>query len=356
MQVLENILLKPYTTFHIGGLAAFFVYASEDEEVIAAAQYAEHNNLPLFVFGGGSNVLVSDQGFKGLAVRVETIGIDLVEESDEYVILKLASGEVWDDVVRFAVEQGWYGVENLSHIPGFCGAFAVQNVGAYGQEASQVITEVVAYHIPSKKIVKLDNTDCQFGYRSSIFNTTNKNEYVILHTLIKLQKNGSVNISYGEVKKYFSEDNPSLQEVRNAIINIRNNKFPFPDKPSSGNAGSFFNAPVISAIEFQNLLHLVRENFGEEMHNKLASMQDRLQVLQGFKVPYAFLIELCGLKGYQSGGAKVNEPHPGVILNFSGLATAEDVLAVARHVIKVVEEKTSVKLNMEPRLIGFDQA
>lgn len=354
MHILEKVLLKPYTTFQIGGPAAFFVYAQEDEEVIAAAQHAEEKNLPLFIFGGGSNVLVNDKGFNGLAVRVETIGIDIAEETNKHVVLKLASGEVWDDVVRFAVEQEWYGIENLSHIPGFCGALAVQNVGAYGQEASQVVTKITAYHIPTKEIVELSNEECNFSYRKSIFNTIHKGEYIILHTFIKLQKNGQVNLSYGDVKKYFNDNNPSIAEVRQAIINIRNTKFPFPDTPSKGNAGSFFNAPSVTEDEFNKIAERVKQNFGEEAYAKLESIRDYLQIPQGYKIPGPYIIELCGLKGFQIGGVKVADTHAGVLINVSGLASAEDVLAVARHVIKVVEEKTSVKLNIEPQLIGFE--
>ncbi|MDQ3018270.1 MAG: UDP-N-acetylmuramate dehydrogenase [bacterium] len=356
MQVHENVLLAPYTTFKIGGPAIFFVYAQTDEEIIATVEHASDLNVPLLVFGGGSNVLVSDLGFKGLAMRIETIGMDIEETTDEYVILKVASGEVWDDVVRFTVEQEWYGIENLSHIPGFMGGFAVQNVGAYGQEASQTVTKVEAYDTKEQKVVILSADNCQFGYRSSIFNTTNKGRYIILHTYLKLQKNGAVNLSYSDLRKYFSEGIPSIAQVRNAVITIRDTKFPFPDTPTTGNAGSFFNAPIIADEAFTKLTQQVKESFGIDSQARLASMQDRLKVLQGYKVPYAFLIEQCGLKGYQSGGAKVNEPHPGVIVNVTGGATAKDVLKVAKHVIETVRVKTGIILSIEPRLIGFNES
>lgn len=353
MQIVENVPLAPYTTFKIGGPAKKLVYAQTDEEILAAAEYGREQNLELLVFGGGSNILVSDKGFDGFAVRTETIGIDLDENTLETVILKVASGELWDDVVRFAVEQEWYGIENLSHIPGFTGAFAVQNVGAYGQEARQVIVRVDAYDMQAQKIVTLTNNECNFGYRTSIFNTSAKDRYIILYTYIKLQKSGMVNLSYADVRKYFDDRTPTLAQMRSAIITIRDTKFPFPDQPSKGNAGSFFNAPVITAHQFDELVQMVTDNFDVTARERLEQIKEKLLVTQGYKVPYAFLIEQCGLKGYQIGGAKVNESHPGVIVNITGTATAQDVISVAHHVIRTVHERTGVKLNIEPRLIGF---
>ncbi len=354
MQIQDNILLAPYTTFRIGGLARHFVFAQTEEEIIAAVQHAESQGLELLMIGGGSNILVSNKGFDGLVVRTENIGIDMETEVDDSVILKLASGEIWDDVVRFAVEQSWYGIENLSHIPGFVGAFAVQNVGAYGQEASQVVVKVDAYDRQTKDLVILTNEECSFGYRSSIFNSTSKNRYVILNTYIKLAKHGKPNLSYGDLKKYFSESEPNIASVREAVINIRNLKFPFPDAPEKGNAGSFFQGPVLDDAQFQKLLCAIEHAFGKETAEKLQSMTDRLKVPQGFKTPTAFLIELCGLKGYKVGGAMVNIPQPAIVLNFTGSASSDDVLNLFRHVSGEVFGKTGVKLRIEPELIGFN--
>lgn len=354
MQIIDNIKLAPYTTFKIGGPANHFVYAQTDEEIVAAAVHANERNLEMFVFGGGSNVLVSDRGFDGLAVRTETIGIDMVEDNPATVTLKIASGEIWDDVVRFAVEQNWFGIENLSHIPGFMGGFAVQNVGAYGQEASQVVTQVDAYDTQTQKIVSLSNAECEFGYRKSIFNTQEKQRYIILYTHIQLQKNGRVNLSYGELKKYFNDDAPSIQQVRNAVITIRDTKFPFPDKPTTGNAGSFFRGPILTQQEFNTLVDVIKTKFNAAAYEKITSMGDRLQVAQGYKTPTAFLIELCDLKGYQIGGAKVNEPQPAIMLNATGAATSKDVLDVYNHVAQTVYGKTGVQLHIEPELIGFN--
>ncbi|MEZ4180472.1 MAG: UDP-N-acetylmuramate dehydrogenase [Candidatus Doudnabacteria bacterium] len=249
MEVLENIELKPYTSFFIGGPAERLLFAQSDEEIIAGLELAEQNSWPVTILGGGSNMVVNDQGVSGLVIRIETIGLDIVKENNDYVILNIASGEVWDDVVRFTVEQNWWGIENLSHIPGFSGALVVQNVGAYGQEAAQVVEKVKCFDRQTHQILELDNSDCEFGYRRSIFNSSAKDRYVILQTQIKLSKNPQPNLDYKDLAiKFLNQEtnNVSIEKIRNAIIEIRNNKFPFPDQPSSGNAGSFFRGPILS--------------------------------------------------------------------------------------------------------------
>lgn len=352
MQTLENVNLAPYTTFYIGGPARYLIFAQDDTETIEAIKFAKEQKLPFLIFGGGSNILVNDDGFVGVAIRVESVGIDIINDQPDFVTLKVASGEVWDDVVRLAAEENWWGIENLSHIPGFTGAFCVQNVGAYGQEASDVVVSTEVYDVVDDKIVTLSNPQMKFGYRTSIFNTTHKQRYAILNTTLRLSKRAQPNLSYGDLANRFTSSEPSIIQIRQAVIEIRNKKFPFPSSPEKGNTGSFFRGPLLSNSEFNELKTRLKSQF-PEASDKLSQMEDKLKVAQGYKTPAAFLIEACGLKGTTLGGAKINDDQPAIVLNYNGQATSSDVLALYKQVGDAVYEKTGVKLGMEPELIGY---
>lgn len=357
MEVLENIPLAFYTTFYIGGPSRYLIFAQDTEEVIEAVHFAKDKQLPYLIMGGGSNRLVSNRGYKGVTIRIESVGMDLVSETESEVVLKVASGEVWDDVVKFAVSENWWGIENLSHIPGFTGAFCVQNVGAYGQEASQVVKEVEVFDTQKEVITILQNSELDFGYRSSIFNSSQKGRYIILSTTLVLNKVGQPNLSYGDLAKEFSKQktSPTLSEIRQAIIKIRNLKFPFPSEAKKGNSGSFFRGPLLNESEFELFLANFKASFPADTAKKLEAMKDKLKVPQGYKTPAAFLIELCGFKDFTIGGAKINPDQPAIILNYTGSATSTDVLQLYNQVSQEVEKKTSVKLGIEPDLIGFEK-
>lgn len=358
MQLVENFPLARYSTFYIGGPCRYLIYVSSLEELKDALGFAKSEQLPFFILGGGSNLLVSDNGYNGVVIKIELLGIDLVNEQSDQVVLKVASGENWDDVVRFAVEENWWGIENLSHIPGTMGAFCVQNVGAYGQEASQVVTEVEVFDTKTETIKTFTNDQLDFGYRSSIFNSSEKGRYVILSTSLVLFKKPYPNLEYGDLKAKFSDEldkgqTPNIEDIRLAVIEIRDRKFPFPDSPSKGNSGSFFRGPILTESEFESLLVNLEANFSSEQINKLKGMKDRLKVSQGYKTPSAFLIELCGLSELIVGGAMINLNQPAIILNFSGDATSSDVLELYKVVSQKVYEQTSVRLGIEPELLGF---
>ncbi len=356
MQISENVSLAPYTTFYIGGPSRYLIFAQDTGEIAEAVAFAKDKQLPLLFFGGGSNMLVADQGFNGTAVRIESVGIDIVAEDDLSITLQVASGEVWDDVVRFACEEGWWGIENLSHIPGFTGAFTVQNVGAYGQEASGVVESVEVLDLQDQQIKVLKNEQLQFSYRHSIFNTVEKNRYIILSTNLKLSKLPQPNLSYGDLSSRFAGKNPDLMEIRKAIIEIRDTKFPFPSEPTKGNSGSFFRGRILTADEFDQLQKKIAKTFGVESGRRLTSMKNRLEVIQGFKTPTAFLIEMCVGKELRVGGAALNPVQPAIIINQTGQASASDVLTLFKEVQTQVREKTSVTLEAEPELIGFTEA
>jgi UDP-N-acetylmuramate dehydrogenase len=351
MQILENVILAPYTTFKIGGSAKFFCVVKDQFDALQAFEFAKEKNLKTFVLGGGSNILVSDKGFDGLVIRVVNKGIEVLVSSKSNVLLKVASGEVWDEVVGFAVKNNWWGIENLSHIPGSTGAIAVQNVGAYGQEAGNIIESVTVFNKESRAISNFKNPECKFGYRASIFNTTQKGKYIIFDIIFNLKNNGSANLSYRDLKEKFGGKNPNLNEVRDAVIGIRDKKFPFPTIAVKGNAGSFFKNPVLDKKDYEKFKENIAKNFSQETANALEGK--RFAEGGKVKIPAAFLMEICRLKELKSGGAAINANQPLVIVNQSGQATAQDVLNLANIVKAEVLEKTGISLHFEPELIGF---
>ena len=354
MKFLENVPLAEYTTFKIGGPARWFCEVKTPEETAEAFDFAHKRNLPTFILGGGSNLLVSDRGFNGLVVKVCFKGREIIEEAAEAVKINVAAGEQWDEIVDWAVKNGWWGLENLSHIPGSCGAIAVQNVGAYGQEASKVLVSVSVFDTLSRKLSELANSECQFGYRSSIFNKQDRGRYVIFSVTLALSKKPVPILQYRDLAKAFAGKSPSLEEIRQEIIKIRDLKYPFPVKAKNGNAGSFFKNISLGAGEYKGLISRASEVFGEDQAETLEKKTFKEQNGM-FKVPSAALIELCGLADLSAQGAKINHNQPLVIVNESGKASAEDVLNLAKKVIGTVFQKLAVKLRIEPILLGFSE-
>lgn len=355
MQIQENIPLKDFTAFHIGGLARYFAEVGSNNDLLGVLEFASKNNLKIFVLGGGCNMLVSDAGFDGLVIRPKFIGVEKVNEDKDFVYLKVGAGEDWDKFVGYVVENNWWGIENLSYIPGLVGGVPMQNVGAYGMEAKDVVTLVEVYDLIEKKITEIKGEDCEFGYRESRFNKREKGRYVILSVLFKLNKAGTPNMKYPDVIKYFEERNivnPTLKDMRDAIVFIRKNKLP--DPAVVGNAGSCFKNLILNDADTALLLQKVKENTNQETVDKLLEIKNKLYSPSGFKIPTAFLVDqVCGLKGYELNGVKVHDKQPLVLVNNSGSATAKDVLALARHIMQVVYEKTGIKIVFEIELVGF---
>jgi UDP-N-acetylmuramate dehydrogenase len=351
MEIQENVLLAPYTTFKIGGQARYFCIVKDQFDALEAYEFAQKHKLDVFILGGGSNLLVSDQGFNGLVIKVVNKGIEILSEEENKVLLKVASGEVWDEAVAFAVNNNWWGMENLSHIPGSTGAIAVQNVGAYGQEASKIITEVSVFDTQTHQIISISNADCGFAYRQSIFNTTQKGRYIIFHIVFSLSKIPRPILSYRDLQSKFAGASPSLEEIRQAVIEIRDKKFPFPTEAKKGNAGSFFKNLILTAEEFLVLKSRIEKESGNETAEKLESKK----FVEGdkTKVPTAFLLDLCGLKDLSEGGAAVNYNQPLVVINKNGQATSADVINLAKKVKQTVKEKLGINIHIEPELIGF---
>ncbi|MBO0860370.1 MAG: UDP-N-acetylmuramate dehydrogenase [Chloracidobacterium sp.] len=351
----ENVLLSPLTTLRIGGPARFFAEAREEDEMLAAFSFAEERGMPLFILGGGSNVLVADEGFPGLVLRVAFKGVTWRDEGNE-VIVTARAGEDWDQLVSQCVERDLAGVECLSGIPGSVGGAPVQNVGAYGQEVSETIASVRAFDRHAKGITELSNEQCQFSYRASVFNTMARDRYVVIAVAYALKPHGEPAIRYPDLKNFFSNISarPSLGLTREAVRGIRAQKAMLiaPEDPDCRSAGSFFKNPVITSSAFARIKEIARERnligVAEQVPNFPA-------VDGGVKVPAAWLIERAGFhKGYSRGRVGISSKHTLAIVNRGG-ATAREVIGLMKEIQERVAERFGVPITPEPVFVGFDQ-
>lgn len=344
----ENVPLAPFTTLKIGGKARFFVSASSGDEVAAAFNHAKVNGLPLFVLGGGSNVLIADEGFDGLVLQVALKGITSAWEKDGTGYVAAQAGEDWDDFVGFCVGRDLQGLECLSGIPGFVGGTPVQNVGAYGQEVSESIVSVHVFDRVQGEVKTLTNADCGFSYRTSIFNTVEKERYIVLSVTYALSTGGAPKIVYKDLIEHFGDKRPTLPETREAVINIRRAKSMVIDAgdPNSRSAGSFFKNPVVSSEEFARV-----EKVAEELgFGSVPSFPAGEGLI---KIPAAWLIERSGFsKGYEYGQAALSTKHTLALVN-RGFACASDIIALKDLIQARVYREFSIQLQTEPVFIGF---
>src|SRR5262245_4148351 len=251
----EHVPLAPFTTLGVGGPARYFIHAPSERTVEEAVEFARTKNLPLFVLGGGSNLLVADNGFPGVVVRVEIVGLQWIDENG-HVRLLAGAGEDWDGVVAQCVERQLYGVECLSGIPGMVGGTPIQNVGAYGQEVATTLAHVRVYDLTSGTFAEMSRDECGFGYRTSVFNTTGVARYVVLSGAYKLAKTGEPCVQYPDLRRELAEvPNPTLKEVRQAVRRVRKQKAMLiePGDPDSRSAGSFFKNPIVTAEVFTRI-------------------------------------------------------------------------------------------------------
>jgi UDP-N-acetylmuramate dehydrogenase len=348
MLLQENVPLAPFTTFRLGGPARFFVEAKSTGEVQQAVAFARSKNLPLFILGGGSNLLVADRGWPGVVLKVSIFGIDRrAGEIDDKALFDVGAGESWDRFVSQAVMAQCAGVECLSGIPGSVGGTPVQNVGAYGQEVSETIESVEVLDNNDGEVRELCREACGFGYRSSIFNTTERGRFVILRVAYALTPGGEPHIAYADLKRHFEgrETSPTLAETREAILQIRARKgmLIVPGDPDSLSAGSFFKNPVMS------------EEQHEELRKRAAAkgLTSYPALEKSKKISAAWLVEHSGFaRGYGLGGAGISSKHALAIVNRGG-ATAAEVLALKAQIQQRVEEIWNVRLEPEPVMVGF---
>jgi UDP-N-acetylmuramate dehydrogenase len=337
----ENISLQALTTFRIGGNARFFVRIQEINDLQIAIAFAHERKVPVFVLGGGSNIVMSDQGFPGLVIKMEIGDIVVNDSKSGTAIVSAGAGVLWDTLVGETVKNNLYGLENLSLIPGTVGAAPIQNIGAYGAEVKNTIEWVEALDQETGEMRHFTNQECHFEYRTSFFKTLKGKKYIITRVGFALKKNGTLNTSYRDIAEYIISNHITditLEKVRNIVIDIRTKKLP--DLKEYGTAGSFFKNPIIPKSNYEKLL------------KKYPALPHYAAGETKVKIPAAWILDtLCGFKGYREGDVGVYKNQALVLVNF-GHARAQDVEALAKKMIDCVKEKTKINLEQEVEFIN----
>jgi UDP-N-acetylmuramate dehydrogenase len=338
MQITSNISLKTLNTFGIEAQAKYFTEIQSLDNIIELLNTKEYKNNAHLILGGGSNLLLT-KDVDALVIKNNLKGISIVKETDDVVWVKCAAGEVWHEFVMWCIQHNYGGLENLSLIPGCTGASPMQNIGAYGVEIKDTFYELEAIHLETGKQHTFSKSDCEFGYRESVFKHQLKNQFIIISVTFQLSKKPTFHIEYGAIKQeleamHISE--LSIKAVSQAVINIRSSKLPNPKE--IGNAGSFFKNPEVSAEtylkvkqEFPNLVAYPLEN-------------------SNYKLAAGWLIEQSGLKGLQIGDAGVHKLQALVLVNY-GKATGKEIFELSTHVLKTVNAKFGVTLEREVNII-----
>ena len=335
-ELLENYSLKKHNTFGIEAKARYFFRFSSTEEISTFMQNNEIANTSYLILGGGSNMLFTED-FDGLILHPDIKGIELLDEDEDSVLLRVGCNEEWDEFVGWAVDNNLYGIENLSLIPGVVGAAPVQNIGAYGVEAKEVIENVEAISIESKQPVVFSNMHCEFDYRNSVFKKEYKNLFIITHVQFRLKKKAELKVHYGAISKELEAyDEVNLKNIREVIIKIRESKLPDPEE--LGNAGSFFKNPVVDKEKADAL----KEKYENMPVYKVNDSET--------KIAAGWLIEQCDWKGKRFGDAGVHKDQALVLVNH-GNAKGYEILKLANDIRKSVLFKFGIKLEMEVNAI-----
>lgn len=339
MKIQENISLKNYNTFGVEAKAHYFVEVHDLHELKYATEFAKINHIKILFLGGGSNLLFT-QDFDGLVIKLNLKGISEEILDENHVLISAKAGENWHEFVLYTLSKNYGGLENLSLIPGNVGTCPIQNIGAYGTEIKDHFVSCKALNLETSEIEELSLEDCKFGYRDSIFKTSAKGKYVIVEVTFKLTtQNHLIKTEYGAIStelKNLGIENPTIQEVSKAVINIRQSKLPNPAE--IGNAGSFFKSPSIPLAQFENL----KEKFPE---------------IQGYangnfvKVPAGWLIENAGWKGKQIGNVASHKLQALVIINATGNASGKEIYDFSTQIIDSVKEKYGIELEREVNIL-----
>jgi UDP-N-acetylmuramate dehydrogenase len=341
----QNVPLAPLTTIGIGGAARHFVRASSVDALRAALSWAGERQLPVFILGGGSNLLIADAGFDGVVLQIDLRGIVVESEEADSVMVKAAAGEPWDAFVAHAVQRGWAGIECLSGIPGSTGATPIQNVGAYGQDVSETIARVEALDRSTGRVVWFTNEECRFGYRASLFKNLEPGRYVVLSVTFRLRPGGCATIRYPELQRHVDTLGVSVDDlagIRSAVIAIRKRKGMVidPADPDSRSDGSFFMNPVLSREEYERFARRAPE-------------APHFPAGEQVKLSAAWLIEHAGFsKGFRHGNVGLSTKHTLAIVNFGG-GTAAEVVELVSMIQAKVRDAFGVEMHPEPNFIGF---
>lgn len=338
-EILQNIELKSFTTFKVGGRTNYFSALKNKSEISDLVTFANKKNAPIFILGGGSNIIVSDEDLQALVIKNEILGREILSETEHDVIISVGAGESWDEFVGFCVNHGFTGVEALSAIPGTVGGAPIQNIGAYGSEVGTVIDSVIAYDMQEEAFKTFSNAECEFGYRDSVFKKT-PGKYIVLHVVFKLQKHAEITVpNYPGVSLKLQEKNivePTLSDIRNVIAEIRSTKLP--DPRVIPNVGSFFKNPIVTRTVFDPL----QNNFPNIKY---------FEVPEGIKIPAGWLIETAGLKGIDFGAVGTYKNNALVLVN-NGKAHYVDIRNAEEKIKTVIREKFGIELEREPILVN----
>ena len=338
MNIIENYPLLKLNTFGIDVKAKYFTSINTINELIEVTKTNVFKDLELLILGGGSNILFT-KDFDGLVILNNIKGKEIISQNQQSIFLKIGAGENWHELVMYCVDNGWGGIENLSLIPGNTGTAPMQNIGAYGVEIKETFIELEALEISSGKIVKFNNSDCEFGYRESVFKNKMKNQYIILNITLELKKNPVLNINYGDVKAILESQNiknPGIKEVSNAIISIRQSKLPDPKK--IGNSGSFFKNPIVRL----NQLELIKKKYPNVVNYEINENE--------FKIAAGWLIERAGWKGKKFNNYGIHEKQALVLVNY-GLANGMEIFELSEKIILDIKDKFGITLEREVNII-----
>ena len=336
MDVMTNISLKQYTTMKLGGEARYMATADSASDVVSLYRNARKENLPIFVLGGGSNVITHDEVFEGIVLLNKIKGFEIISETDEATDVKIGAGEVWDEVVEKAIGLGLQGVEAMSGIPGTAGAAPVQNVGAYGQEIADTLISLEAYDSKTDTIVTISADECDFSYRNSIFRDKEKGRYCILNITLRLNKAEPKPPYYASLQRYIDENDireVNLSVIRVAVLNIRSEKLPDPAELPS--AGSFFKNALVEKWKL------------EELQKEYNDIPNYAMSDGRYKIPTGWLIDKAGLRGYRSHGMRVYEKNALVLVNDSA-SGYDDLAAIREEIVQIVFDKFGIKIEQEP--------
>ena len=336
MDVMTNISLKQYTTMKLGGEARYMATADSASDVVSLYRNARKENLPIFVLGGGSNVITHDEVFEGIVLLNKIKGFKVISETDETIDIKIGAGEVWDEVVEKAIELGLQGIEAMSGIPGTAGAAPVQNVGAYGQEIADTLISLEAYDSKTDTIVTIFADECDFSYRNSIFRDKEKGRYCILNITLRLNKAEPKPPYYASLQRYIDENDireVNLSVIRVAVLNIRSEKLPDPAELPS--AGSFFKNALVEKWKL------------EELQKEYSDIPNYAMSDGRYKIPTGWLIDKAGLRGYRSHGMRVYEKNALVLVNDSATGY-DDLAAIREEIAQIVFDKFGIKIEQEP--------
>lgn len=338
-ELLENVSLLPFNTFHIDAKAAYLTKIRSTADLQTLRTTSLFKSHPRLILGGGSNVLFT-RDFNGLVIKNEVEGIDTVEEDDDFITLQVGSGQNWHELVMYCVNRDFGGIENLSLIPGTVGAAPMQNIGAYGVEVRQVIRELEAVDLQTGEVISFSNEACRFGYRESFFKHEGKDRYFISSvTLTLTKKNHAFNTSYGAIRETLQQMNAeklSVKAISDAVIHIRKSKLP--DPAVVGNAGSFFKNPSVPLTHYNEL---------KKVYPTIPGFTDQSNMV---KVPAGWMIEQCGWKGKKFQDVGVHPLQALVLVNYDK-GKGEEIWQLACNIQSSVYEKFNLKLQPEVNII-----